>query len=760
MAMMMNQRFPRFGAPPFRDAIEEDAMREDPFWNRGFVDAPDAPPRMPPPMPSMKRDSMVGIEDEPAPVRNVPGPEMVPGMVGVSQSQLRIPTPPPQSNATDAPPENPVRRYQRELEALKEPERGPVSKWAKLAAIGLGAAQGYYNAANPNARPIDNSEAIQTLTTGPKYIAAMRDYQRQRKDIGDRMKLAGDAEQVETNKTYRESMAANSRRDDEAAADAKKAKDATVLAGLSEKGYKLIGVDEPLPEGYEESPGFEKNGKRMVRNPRFDETQLSADQSKLFPGTSPGQWVKKKTLESALLKPAVTGGQIRNMNQSVSVTDALANVASGVGVYYKPDGTEWAVPELQALQGNHQGLQGVLRGNQVMYIPFTPHQRAVTFDNQVVAVTPFTVRDAAKTGDTGNVVLGQARTGQTVSNTPTTVEFDKAGVPHVLGSTSQTTPNTPAGRTPPQDRPVSNAPPHAALPQSRTSAPPPVATPLRVGGSGPQARMAQGVTPGMHKDFMARAVPVRSVATQIFGDPTNPDAIPSMRKFAYLADDEGSRTRIGNAFRILLANDDHLAIGNQSDTSGWATGGNVGSGALVPLSVGVNGSRSGSGSQSAPTLSPEQAAKINAQIASVVNQLKPGDERMALISGMKAYEEIGGLRKAFGGGNSLTFLKTMQQTLPMMGFNDTNSSEVYHSKLTRTAEDAANGAWGIPANYLGPDVVEAIERERRYVPALSTGGGRGGGSAAPPIEQQSPSTKAYRHSLDGGKTWLPGRAPR
>ena len=128
--MQMMQRFPRFGGalpPPYLpDDIEQDAMREDPTWNRGFVDAPGAPRQPPPPMPSMKRDSMVAIDD---------APEMAPS--------APLPQPPVIDTRAlpDAPPENPVRRYQRELEALKEPERGPVSKWAKLAALGLGAAQ-------------------------------------------------------------------------------------------------------------------------------------------------------------------------------------------------------------------------------------------------------------------------------------------------------------------------------------------------------------------------------------------------------------------------------------------------------------------------------------------------------------------------------------------------------------------------------------------------------------------------------------------
>ncbi len=42
---------------------------------------------------------------------------------------------------------------------------------------------------------------------------------------------------------------------------------------------------------------------------------------------------------------------------------------------------------------------------------------------------------------------------------------------------------------------------------------------------------------------------------------------------------------------------------------------------------------------------------------------------------------------------------------------------------------------------------------------LGNGGGRSSNPAVIPIVQQSPSTKAYRYSLDGGATWHPGQPP-
>jgi hypothetical protein len=186
-----------------------------------------------------------------------PPPEMVPGMVGVSQPQLRMPPAPPQFNAPAPPPENPVRRYQRELDELKAPERGPVSKWAKLAAVALGAGQGYYNAANPNAKPIDASEAVQNLTFGRKYLDAMGEYQRKRKDIGERLDAAGKAENIESNIAFREGTVADRKAalarqikvDEQADKDRDKAlalSNFRLSLDLATQGFKTV-VDPTVP---------------------------------------------------------------------------------------------------------------------------------------------------------------------------------------------------------------------------------------------------------------------------------------------------------------------------------------------------------------------------------------------------------------------------------------------------------------------------------------------------------------------------------
>ncbi len=57
------------------------------------------------------------------------------------------------------------------------------------------------------------------------------------------------------------------------------------------------------------------------------------------------------------------------------------------------------------------------------------------------------------------------------------------------------------------------------------------------------------------------------------------------------------------------------------------------------------------------------------------------------------------------------------------------------------------------------EIIAADKKARDRVRQMETAKTQGGGGTAP-IVQQSPSTKAYRYSLDGGKTWQPGQPPK
>ena len=309
--MQMNPRYlQRFGDPqPFRDSIARAALRDDPdaaygdpelegtegqrqfepldvepSMNKNSLVAAEGPMSQPPvtapPSAPMEnpivragreraesaKDPYLDYDPE-VPIREArqafrPSPEMATGMVGVTQAQMREPAavtaPPP----TAPPPESTMAMLIRQRLGNVLPDRKdyPVSKWAKLAAVALGAGQGYYNAANPNARPIDASEAVQNLTFGRKYLDAMGKHQRTNKNLDEQIKLVGEAEDIEsriadrteTQASRKAALARQIRQDDltdkdrDAAAAASNFKLSLDLANM---GWKNVDPKSPVAQG-------------------------------------------------------------------------------------------------------------------------------------------------------------------------------------------------------------------------------------------------------------------------------------------------------------------------------------------------------------------------------------------------------------------------------------------------------------------------------------------------------------------------------
>ena len=248
----------------------------------------------PPPLPSMKRGSMVGIEDEPLMAPSAP--------LVIDTREL----------PTEAPPESTIAKLIRQRLGNVLPDRKdyPVSKWAKLAAVALGAGQGYYNAANPNARPIDASEAVQNLTFGRKYLDAMGKYQRTNKNLDEQIKLVGEAEDIESRIADRtETQASRKAANDERARQNKEintdrdlqrqVRIADVLANLAKLGKRRVPIGDPVPLGMEVEydPVFElgSDGQpayKVLSDPHFGMVQVNADQAAASGNQlRPGQWV-------------------------------------------------------------------------------------------------------------------------------------------------------------------------------------------------------------------------------------------------------------------------------------------------------------------------------------------------------------------------------------------------------------------------------------------------------------------------------------
>jgi len=401
---------------------------------------------------------------------------------------------------------------------------------------------------------------------------------------------------------------------------------------------------------------------------------------------------------------ATTSTQIRSVPHTVAVQNARQLADTGV-VYNDQSGNPIDLNKIP----NNMALQSMVRGNQQFWVPVSPTQRTVTVGNEVIAVNPQLMDTIANGGGTA---LGQARVG--TSSTPTSVTVGPDGMPRITGSTS--TPNTSGARISPPPTgsvaPVSSSP--LMQPSPKTAASPKQTSNAATTGLPPGITLPAGtVTPGMDTTFRKRAVPVRALMTQVFGDPENPE-IRSMESFAPLADDKSATQRIGTAIRLLQSDENNLAIITNSDTSGWAAHG--GSGMLIPVSVGgdVHGGK-GSSSQN---ITAEKAAQLNANLKNAMEALKTPEERQAVVASLKAYEEASGLRSLISSGGALASIATIQKTLPIIGVN-TFSAQDYKDRLRRLAEDGANGKWGIPPNYLGQNIIDRMNQVRSGGQAVS-----------------------------------------
>ena len=362
---MMNPRYlQRFGDPqPFRDSIARAALRDDPEapYGEPELEGTEGQRQFEPPdvQPSMNKGSLVAAAepmsqppvtappsapmenpivragreraesvndpyldyDSEAPIRATrqsfqPPPtiesnalkSIVPPPDAPEIDSGRLPPPPvidTRELPTAPPPESTMAMLIRQRLGNVLPDRKdyPVSKWAKLAAVALGAGQGYYNAANPNARPIDASEAVQNLTFGRKYLDAMGKHQRTNKNLDEQIKLVGEAEGIKSQIAEREGMTASRKaanderiRQDNLAKESKEAaaldKRRAILLSLEEKGETRIPFGAPLPPGMVEGghdPLFEMGADgqpayRRVRNPNHGLVKVPDEIIKTFPG--------------------------------------------------------------------------------------------------------------------------------------------------------------------------------------------------------------------------------------------------------------------------------------------------------------------------------------------------------------------------------------------------------------------------------------------------------------------------------------------
>ena len=142
------------------------------------------------------------------------------------------------------------------------------------------------------------------------------------------------------------------------------------------------------------------------------------------------------------------------------------------------------------------------------------------------------------------------------------------------------------------------------------------------------------------------------------------------------------------------------------------------------------------------------AAKLLQGVAA--GSLTP-EQTDAVIAIKSAQENIQGMRKAAGGGLSNEQVNRLEAQLPGANTPDAAYAEKQLEYLNQTL---ARLSTGVPRTGGGPQFTGA-----KPGALLQPHTGAKPIAFGKPIVQFSPSTKQYRYSTDGGKTWQPGQPP-
>lgn len=412
-----------------------------------------------------------------------------------------------------------------------------------------------------------------------------------------------------------------------------------------------------------------------------------ADKGIARPGEDPstgkafeGLWdhvVEPDGSETWAKRPDAKGGQqIRSVPHSVSREDALNLLKQG-STFETQDGKEIDIENLPP----NMGLQAMVSGNKMFWVPITPNQKTVTVGNVVYAATPYELKEIGQPGATGPTALGQARTGS--SGTTAQLAVDPSTNKLTVNTLPRTEiPNTPGAQPAPQ---ANTAPKQPAAPPARGPMPAPTAQPQ---GQGQPAQPKQADTGGatlrgapvaMFNAQTQKAVPLMESVSQVFGDPAHPEIKPLLG-YAELADDPKSSARLGKALKMTF---DSL-----NEASG---GGNVAVGA-GPVSVSAGGI--GTWLQNALGVRPAVADQNAKMMQKAIADLTP-QEREAYDAEMTAFSTAVGLRSLTKASAAQGSVRAIERELPLIGVNVASSKQFY-DQMQRLAELSINGVRTFP----------------------------------------------------------------
>lgn len=238
--------------------------------------------------------------------------------------------------------------------------------------------------------------------------------------------------------------------------------------------------------------------------------------------------------------------------------------------------------------------------------------------------------------------------------------------------------------------PGSQAPAAAAAPRAAGG---PVPAPQAAAPAGaPAAGRTLGVPPAQYRSMLNDFRAVRAGASQLFGDPNVPD-VKGLIDYGDLADNAGSRDRLGKAFRLTFD-------GLQQDSSGGSAGIHGEGGAL---NVGGIGTWVGNQLGIPKAVAGQQAKMMQDAISSLTPR-----EREAYNATIASAEGIIGLRRITGASASAQSIRAIQEAMPIIGVNTTDSHQ-FDDKGKRLAVEFSAGTRGLPRSGFDPETVKQLD---------------------------------------------------
>lgn len=226
----------------------------------------------------------------------------------------------------------------------------------------------------------------------------------------------------------------------------------------------------------------------------------------------------------------------------------------------------------------------------------------------------------------------------------------------------------------------------------------------------PPAASAAGGTralpPGSARQYLVDFRTLRTAATQLFGDPTQPD-FKGLESYEKIADSKEAHQRMGRALRLTM---DGM---KQSSEGGSASAGGGG----INLGLGGVATWVQNALNMKPAIADQQTKMMQDAVASLTPQ-----EREAYNATLGAIEGVVGLRKLTGASPAQFSVDAIKQMVPMIGVN-TFDGKQFQDKMQRLGAEVVGGSQGIPDAALDPESkkfmqhIKGIEGRGRKGPA-------------------------------------------